>query len=48
MAKSTGVVQAQTKENGSSEITSGLSGEGVAEITTELRPLLADTFYALR
>jgi starvation-inducible DNA-binding protein len=45
MAKnSTGAVQAQTKANGSSEITSGLSGEGVAEITAELRPLLADTF----
>jgi starvation-inducible DNA-binding protein len=45
MAKnSTGAVQAQTKANGGSEITSGLSGEGVAEITTELRPLLADTF----
>jgi starvation-inducible DNA-binding protein len=41
---STGAVQAQTKANGSSEITSGLSGEGVAEITTELRLLLADTF----
>jgi len=45
MAKnSTGVVQAETKHNGSSKITSGLTGEGVAEITTELRPLLADTF----
>ena len=45
MAKnSTGAVQAETKENGSPEITSGLSREGVAEITTELRPLLADTF----
>jgi starvation-inducible DNA-binding protein len=45
MAKNTtGVVQAQIKESGSSEITSGLSGDGVAEITAELRPLLADTF----
>src|ERR1700694_1860175 len=45
MAKnSTGAVQAETKENGSSEITSGLSREGVEEITAELRPLLADTF----
>jgi starvation-inducible DNA-binding protein len=45
MAKnSTGAVQAEAKHNGGSEITSGLSGEGVAEITAELRPLLADTF----
>jgi starvation-inducible DNA-binding protein len=36
--------QAQTKGNYISEITSGLSDEGVAEITGELRPLLADTF----
>src|SRR5271155_3984897 len=45
MAKnSAGTAQAQTKENSTSEISSGLSREGVAEITAELRPLLADTF----
>jgi len=45
MAKnSTGAVQAETKHNRTSEITSGPSSEGVAEITAELRPLLADTF----
>jgi starvation-inducible DNA-binding protein len=36
--------QPQTKGNYASEITSGLRDEGVAEITAELRPLLADTF----
>jgi starvation-inducible DNA-binding protein len=36
--------QAATKGNNASEISSGLSREGVAEITAELRPLLADTF----
>jgi starvation-inducible DNA-binding protein len=45
MAKnSAGAVQAETKGNYTSETTSGLSREGVAEITAELRPLLADTF----
>jgi starvation-inducible DNA-binding protein len=45
MAKnSAGTAQAQTKGNSISEITSGLSREGVTEITAELRPLLADTF----
>jgi starvation-inducible DNA-binding protein len=45
MAKnSAGTAQAQIKGNSASEITSGLSREGVAEITAELRPLLADTF----
>lgn len=39
---SAGAAQAKTK--GNYEITSGLSREGVAEITAELRPLLADTF----
>jgi starvation-inducible DNA-binding protein len=36
--------RAETKGDHTSEITSGLSREGVAEITAELRPLLADTF----
>lgn len=45
MAKnSAGAAQAETKGNYTSEITSDLSREGVAEITAELRPLLADTF----
>src|SRR5580704_14679064 len=45
MAKnSAGTAQAQIKGHSASEITSGLSREGVAEITAELRPLLADTF----
>ncbi|HKN77482.1 MAG TPA: DNA starvation/stationary phase protection protein [Candidatus Acidoferrum sp.] len=45
MAKSSaGAVEARTKASLSSEISSGLSAEGVAEITAELRPLLADTF----
>lgn len=45
MAKSgTGAVQASAKASHSLEISSGLSADGVAEITTELRPLLADTF----
>jgi starvation-inducible DNA-binding protein len=45
MAKnSAGAAQADTKGNYTSEITRGLSREGVAEITAELRPLLADTF----
>src|SRR6202171_2256967 len=45
MAKnSAGAAQAQAKGDYTSEITSGLSREGVAEITAELRPLLADTF----
>jgi len=41
---SAGVAQAQTKGNENSAISSGLSHNGVAEITAELRPLLADTF----
>ena len=36
--------QAETEGNYASAITSGLSDEGVAQITAELRPLLADTF----
>jgi starvation-inducible DNA-binding protein len=45
MAKnSAGAARAQTKGNHADEITSGLTAEGVAEITAELRPLLADTF----
>jgi starvation-inducible DNA-binding protein len=45
MAKnSTGAVQAESRGKETSEISSGLSREGVAEITAELRPLLADTF----
>ncbi len=45
MAKnSAGAVQAETRGTDTSEITSGLSRDGVAEITSELRPLLADVF----
>jgi len=45
MAKnSAGAAPAEAKGSYSSEITGGLSGEGVGEITAELRPLLADTF----
>ncbi len=45
MAKnSAGAAQAEIRGNYTSEITSGLGREGVAEITAELRPLLADTF----
>jgi starvation-inducible DNA-binding protein len=45
MAKnSAGAVQATVKTNHSSEISIGLRADGVAEVTAELRPLLADTF----
>lgn len=44
MANKGAAAQAATKGNNASEISSGLSREGVAEITAELRPLLADTF----
>jgi starvation-inducible DNA-binding protein len=45
MAKnSAGAVQAETRGTDTSEIASGLSRDGVAEITSELRPLLADVF----
>ncbi|MGB7283012.1 MAG: DNA starvation/stationary phase protection protein [Candidatus Acidiferrum sp.] len=45
MAKnSAGAVQAQSSSTNTSETTSGLSCEAVTEITSELRPLLADVF----
>jgi len=45
MAKnSAGAVQAQSPRTNTSETTSGLSCEAVTEITSELRPLLADVF----
>ncbi len=45
MAKnSAGAAQAESRVKETSEVSSGLSREGVAEITTVLRPLLADTF----
>jgi starvation-inducible DNA-binding protein len=41
---SAGAVQAQSPRANTSETTSGLSCEAVTEITSELRPLLADVF----
>lgn len=45
MAKnSAGAAQAEARKTDASETTSGLSCEAVTEITSELRPLLADVF----
>lgn len=41
---SAGAAHAVAKEKETSEISNGLSRDGVAEITAELRPLLADAF----
>jgi starvation-inducible DNA-binding protein len=41
---SAAAVQAETHETGKVEVTSGLGCEAVTELTSELRPLLADVF----